>query len=36
MTRNKTKIKKNIVLKNANQFKKFVQASNEIYNEKLN
>ena len=35
MTRNKTKIKKNIVLKNANQFKKFVQASNEIYNEKI-
>ena len=36
MTRNKTKIKKNIVLKNTNQFKKLVQASNEIYNEKLN
>lgn len=34
MTRNKTKLKKNVVLANKKQYKKFIAVSNDIYNER--
>lgn len=35
MTRNRTKLKKNVVLANKKQYKKFIAVSNEIYNERV-